>query len=101
MPNFKEQVIFDEPRKWGKNVHKWSHLVAQDIETLHIFADKLGFKRTWFQVSNSGIPHYDIKTASKRELAKKLGAIEVKSSYLLLYASFHGLKQINHRRKQT
>lgn len=54
----------------------WSHLGADSLEEMHEFAQRLGLKRSWFQVSSSGIPHYDI-TRSMRAKAVKMGAEEV------------------------
>lgn len=54
----------------------WSHLGADSLEEMHEFAQRLGLKRSWFQVSSSGIPHYDI-TQSMRAKAIKMGAEEV------------------------
>lgn len=60
---------------WGK----WTgggHMQADTPEELHAFAARLGLKREWFQ-DRPGRPersHYDL-TASKRDLALRLGAI--------------------------
>ena len=54
----------------------WSHLGADSLEEMHEFAQRLGLKRSWFQISSSGIPHYDI-TQSMRAKAVKMGAEEV------------------------
>jgi hypothetical protein len=64
-------IYVDQPiHPWrGK---KWCHLVADDIQELHDFAQKLGLKREWFQ-NHIIQPHYDI-TAAKREAAINLGA---------------------------
>ena len=35
------------------------HLVADSIDELHIFADKIGLKRSWFQ-NHPKHPHYDV-----------------------------------------
>lgn len=52
--------------------HKGScHLMADDIEELHAFAQSIGLKRRWFQPKSS--PHYDL-TPSKREAAILAGA---------------------------
>lgn len=48
-----------------------SHLMADTLEELHAFADRLGLKREWFQGD-----HYDL-AESKRAKALKLGAIAV------------------------
>lgn len=53
-----------------------SHMVADTLEELHAMADRLGLKRQWFQVSRSGMPHYDI-CQTKREQAIRFGAVEI------------------------
>ncbi|AGA76044.1 DUF4031 domain-containing protein [Pseudomonas plecoglossicida] len=51
---------------------EWCHLVADSLDELHTFADRLGLKRSWFQ-SKTLYPHYDVtKTVRTRALA--LGA---------------------------
>lgn len=52
------------------------HMAADSVEELHNMADKIGVNRKWFQVSNSGIPHYDI-CMEKRKAAVRLGAESV------------------------
>lgn len=62
------------PGSWGK----WTgggHLQADTEEELHTFASKLGLRREWFQAGRRPeAAHYDL-TASKRELAIRLGAV--------------------------
>jgi hypothetical protein len=53
---------------------KACHLVADSVDELHKFADRLGLKRSWFQ--HGTIPHYDL-TENMRRKAVKLGAIEI------------------------
>lgn len=53
-----------------------SHLVADTLDELHAMAQRLGLKRSWFQVSRSGMPHYDI-CQTKREQAIRFGAVEI------------------------
>ncbi len=55
---------------------KGCHLIADSIEELHNFADKLSLKRSWFQCKNGNLPHYDL-TENKRFQAVMLGAIEI------------------------
>ena len=45
------------------------HLVCRDLNTLHAFARRLGFRRAWFQDGRH--PHYDLTTrrALKRAIA--------------------------------
>ena len=51
---------------------EWCHLLADSLDELHSFAEKLGLKRTWFQ-SKASYPHYDITTKT-REVAVRMGA---------------------------
>jgi len=55
---------------------KMCHMVADTLDELHVMAKKIGMKRSWFQKSRSGMPHYDL-SQSKRSLAILLGAVEV------------------------
>jgi hypothetical protein len=69
---------------------RWSHLIADTPEELHAFAERLGFKRAWFQdptVNGKPVParpgtraaenwHYDV-TDFKRQQAIMLGAVPV------------------------
>ncbi len=72
-------IYVDNPIHPWKN-KLWCHLVADDIQELHDFAQNIGLKREWFQ--NHRIqPHYDI-TASKRELAIRLGAIPIETKQM-------------------
>ena len=50
------------------------HMMADTVEELHEFAEKLGMKREWFQ--NGSAPHYDV-SLTRRALAIKLGAVEL------------------------
>lgn len=58
---------------WGK----WNggaHMLASDINELHVMAKIIGLKRSWFQ--DSTFPHYDL-TRSKRVKAIDAGAISI------------------------
>ncbi len=46
-----------------------------DLEELHLFAEKIGLQRRWFQ-NRPGLPHYDL-TPTRRAAAVRAGAIEV------------------------
>lgn len=59
------------------NGHRWCHLMADDLETLHAFAARIGMKREWFQGD-----HYDL-TPSRRAAAVKAGAVEVDAIVLV------------------
>lgn len=70
------------PRTSQAKLHgnQWCHLVTDgEIEELHVFAETIGLRRSWFQ--RSSVPHYDL-TPSKRMLAVENGAIEVTAKEL-------------------
>ena len=50
------------------------HLVADDIDELHAFAESIGLKRRWFQPTS--MPHYDMVGRKRAEAVKK-GAVEI------------------------
>ncbi len=54
---------------------RWAHLLADDLDELHVFAARLGIPRRAFQDKRSGA-HYDIDT-HMREQAIELGAVAV------------------------
>lgn len=69
----------------GLMSHGWRlgdscHLIADTVEELHEFADRLGMKRAWFQPRSS--PHYDL-TVRRRAKAVALGAIELDRKQLV------------------
>lgn len=66
-------VYVDNVRIAWRGRH-WCHLVADNLDELHVFAKKLGLKREWFQDSAS-YPHYDV-TIESREKAIFLGAMK-------------------------
>jgi hypothetical protein len=69
-------VYVDKLRNWGWRLGPSCHLITDGPNSeLHAFADRLGLKRAWFQKGTSG-PHYDL-TARRRELAVRLGAVEL------------------------
>jgi hypothetical protein len=58
-------------RRWGR---QWCHMWTDgDVEELHIFAEKLGLKRGYFQNKRT-LQHYDI-IPTKRKAALKMGAV--------------------------
>lgn len=70
------------PATVGARSSRWSHLTADDREELHVFAERLGLRRAWFQTckrscARPGEPcvhwHYDV-TAPKRAAAIAAGA---------------------------
>lgn len=78
-------MIYVDPLfTWGSK-GQWCHMIADSVDELHHFAVQIGLKRSWVHISSSGIVHYDLRP-SKRELAIKYGAIEVKSSEFIARA---------------
>lgn len=71
-------VYVDKLRDWGWRLGPSCHLISDappgDNAELHAFAARLGLRRSWFQTDHD--PHYDL-TASKRDLAVRLGAVEL------------------------
>lgn len=73
------------PNKKGR----WSHLVSDDIDELHAFAEQLGLKRCWFQnKKNKNQPHYDLKESLVPQ-AKNLGATLVQRKDLFIFLKTH------------
>jgi hypothetical protein len=52
------------------------HMLADTLGELHAMADRIGAKKGWYQISRTGVPHYDIPLF-RRARALDLGAIEV------------------------
>lgn len=53
---------------------EWCHLVADSLDELHVFAARLGLRRSWFQ-EKGRYPHYDV-AMSMRDRALRLGAVD-------------------------
>lgn len=73
------------PATVGSLRGRWSHLTADTVEELHVFAGQIGLARSWFQTckNQKSCPpatcphwHYDV-TDSKRAEAIRLGAQEM------------------------
>jgi hypothetical protein len=66
----------------GSAAFKWKnscHMFADTEWELHVFAIRIGLKRSWFQDRRRGprrFPHYDLN-ASRRRAAVKCGAIQL------------------------
>lgn len=54
----------------------WCHMIADTPEELTAMAARLGLRPSWRQAPGTWKDHYDLRP-SKRELAVRLGAIEV------------------------
>lgn len=70
-------VYVDEFKLWmpsqPRPFHRGSsHLTADTVDELHVFAARIGLRRAWFQEHVSA-PHYDL-TQSRRESAMAAGA---------------------------
>jgi hypothetical protein len=60
--------------RWDRSCH----LFADTVEELHVFAQSIGLRRSWFQAGGGirRLPHYDL-TVARRRVAVKAGAIEL------------------------
>jgi len=69
--------LVDYGWKLRGRVTKSCHLFTEniDLEELHVFAESIGLKRSWFQ-DKPGHPHYDL-TPLRRAAAIKAGAKSV------------------------
>lgn len=67
-------VYVDKLVTYGEK--RWCHLVANSTDELHLFADNIGLKRSWFQPGGMSMPHYDL-TPGKRAQAVAAGAKEI------------------------
>ena len=71
-----------------------SHLVADTLQELHEFAEKVGLKRKWFQ-DHKDHPHYDITT---RHMFNKIMAEEnveiVNKQALLIHSQFMKIQDL-------
>jgi hypothetical protein len=77
-------VIYVDPLMWHgwklygrqiKSCHMFSDRGAAGDEELHALAEKIGLKRSWFQLKR--LRHYDL-TESRRRLAIAHGAKEIR-----------------------
>lgn len=67
--------VYVDAAIWTWRSLRWAHLLADDMDELHRFADKLGIHRSSFQaLPRSSSPHYDT-TAFERRRALAYGAI--------------------------
>lgn len=57
------------------------HLVADDVDELLDFANRLGLKKEWFQYRNKKIPHFDLGV-KYRQKALQYGAIPIDNKKL-------------------
>ena len=58
-------------------------MVADSLEELHSFAEKIGLKRHFFEGVRKGHPHYDLTNKAIMSKAIENGAEEVSSKKIL------------------
>lgn len=64
------------PARVGRIEGRWSHLMADTDDELHVFAARIGLRRSWAQYPGTWKSHYDV-TDSKRAQAVRAGAVEI------------------------
>lgn len=81
--------LIDYGWKYGPSCH----MLADDLEELQLFAEKIGMKRNWLQKGGRGeVPHYDL-TAKRRTKAIDFGAIEIDRYQLVEMIEKHKAKK--------
>jgi len=68
-------TVYVDDAIWPWRGQRWAHLMADSLEELHGFAQRLGLRPESFQNKTSGA-HYDVP-AALREQAIELGAVAI------------------------
>jgi hypothetical protein len=68
-------TVYVDDAVWPWRGERWAHLMADTLDELHEFAQRLGRPRVSFQDKLSGC-HYDV-TAQMRERALAMGAVAI------------------------
>lgn len=77
-------MVYVDNSSTERHGREWSHLVADSLEELHLFAAEQQLPRKWFHAS-AKYPHYDVTQWGRRR-ALTGGAIPVARRDLLLKA---------------
>jgi hypothetical protein len=77
-------TVYVDEAIWSFGRMKMCHMMADTLDELHDFAQRLGMKREWFQ-NKDRFPHYDV-SKGKREQAIRMGAVPVDSHTLVTWA---------------
>lgn len=76
-------IFIDQPQTHNNKYKNWCHMVTDgNTEELHIFAEKIGLRRAYYQNKNKRNPHYDL-SPTKQTMAISLGAIRVANEKLI------------------
>ena len=68
-------------RYFGSGKQSCHMTTDSDLEELHLFAEKIGMRRAWFQ-NHPVMPHYDL-TPTRRAAAVRAGAKEMRGTDML------------------
>lgn len=75
-------IYIDFPIYKKKRGSLWSHMFCKDLNELHKFAEMIGISTNYFEKSNSGIFHYDVKK-DLVEKAISAGAVQLETKNIL------------------
>lgn len=75
-------------RVGARNGHAWCHMLADNEEELHTFAERLGMRREWFDRRGGVGFHYNL-TPAKRERAIRMGARQIDRREVAHLLSLH------------
>lgn len=53
-------ILIDHPTKRQGKEAAYSHMVADNLRELHVFAERMEIKRCWYENKKGKHPHYDV-----------------------------------------
>ena len=84
------EIYIDTPRHYGKSKFRWSHMISDNLEYLHVFAEGLGIPKSRFENKTGKYrPHYDIRGHEEFEIALLKGAKLVSSKEIIAILKEH------------
>lgn len=77
-----ETVYIDYPIYTKRRGSRWAHMMCKDLTRLHAVAAAAGISRNYFEKSNSGWAHYDVRE-SQVAAAVDAGAVQMSTKEIL------------------